>query len=172
MSSRTDSTAPLGWPEDLSGGSEGLNVGLVGSSGGHLAHLLLLEPWWSHHDRFWVTFDMPDSHDLLGSERVDWAHFPTTRNLPNLLRNFRLAWRVLRRERPDVLISTGAAVAFPFFLIGRMMGVRTVFIEVYDRIDQASLTARLCAPLSSSFLVQWEDQLVFHPRAELIGRLM
>ena len=103
---------------------------------------------------------------------MDWAHYPTTRNLPNLVRNFRLAWTVIRRERPDVLVSTGAAVAFPFFLIGRMLGVKTVFIEVYDRIDNASLTARLCAPLSNSFLVQWEDQLVFHPRAELIGRLM
>ena len=63
-------------------------------------------------------------------------------------------------------------MAFPFFLLGRLTGVKTVFIEVYDRIDNASLTARLCAPLSNSFLVQWEDQLVFHPRAELIGRLM
>ena len=127
---------------------ERLNVGLVGSSGGHLAHLLILKPWWEHHDRFWVTFDMPDSHELLESERCDWAYYPTTRNVPNLLRNFGLAWRVLRRERPDVLISTGAAVAFPFFLLGRLMGVKTVFIEVYDRIDNASLTARLCAPLS------------------------
>ena len=151
---------------------EPLNIGLVGSSGGHLAHLLILRPWWEKHDRFWVTFDMPDSHDLLESERCDWAHHPTTRNIPNLIRNFGLAWKVLRRERPDVLISTGAAVAFPFFLLGRLMGVKTVFIEVYDRIDHASLTARLCAPLSSSFLVQWEDQLVFHPKAELIGRLM
>ena len=151
---------------------ERLTVGLVGSSGGHLAHLLVLEPWWSLHDRFWVTFDMPDSHELLESERVDWAHYPTTRNVPNLARNFLLAWRVLRREKPDVIVSTGAAVAFPFFLIARLMGISTVFIEVYDRIDNASLTARLCAPLSSSFLVQWEDQLVFHPRAELVGRLM
>lgn len=154
------------------GKDDKLTIGLVGSSGGHLAHLLLLEPWWSEHDRFWVTFDMPDSHELLTTERIDWAYYPTTRHLGNLIRNFGLAWRVIRRERPDVLISTGAAVAFPFFLIGRMYGARTIFIEVYDRIDSASLTARLCAPLSHSFLVQWEDQLVFHPRAELIGRLM
>ena len=114
-----------------------LNIGLVGSSGGHLAHLLILKPWWEDHDRFWVTFDMPDSHELLESERCDWAYHPTTRNVPNLIRNFGLAWKVLRRERPDVLISTGAAVAFPFFLLGRIMGVKTVFIEVYDRIDNA-----------------------------------
>ena len=98
-------------PDEVMGADDRLVVGLVGSSGGHLAHLLILKPWWENHDRFWVTFDMPDSHDLLESERCDWAHHPTTRNIPNLLRNFRLAWRVLRRERPDALISTGAAVA-------------------------------------------------------------
>jgi len=68
---------------ELRNPDERLTVGLVGSSGGHLAHLLLLEPWWKNHDRFWVTFDMPDSHDLLDSERVEWAHYPTTRNVPN-----------------------------------------------------------------------------------------
>ncbi len=149
-----------------------LNIGLVGSSGGHLAQLLILKPWWEKHDRFWVTFDLPDSHEPLENERAEWAHYPTTRNIPNLLRNFVLAWKVLRRERPDVLVSTGAAVAFPFFLLGRLMGTKNVYIESYDRIDHAALTARLCAPLSHQFLVQWEDQLVFHPRAELIGRLM
>ena len=88
-----------------------LNIALVGSSGGHLAHLLVLKPWWEKHDRFWVTFDMPDSHDLLASERCDWAHYPTTRNVPNLIKNMGLALRVLRRERPDVIVSTGAALS-------------------------------------------------------------
>ena len=62
--------------DDMSASTSGSS----GSSGGHLAHLLLLKPWWENHDRFWVTFDMPDAHDLLQSERVDWAHYPTTRN--------------------------------------------------------------------------------------------
>ncbi len=70
---------------------------LVGSSGGHLTQLLALEPWWREIERGWVTFDTPDAvHALAGEEHVWWAAHPTTRNVPNLLRNTRLAWRLVR----------------------------------------------------------------------------
>ena len=164
-------TEPTLLEEAVGRSGERLNVGLVGSSGGHLAHLLILKPWWENHDRFWVTFDMPDSHDLLESERCDWAHYPTTRNVPNLIRNFGLAWKVLRRERPDVIISTGAAVAFPFFLLGRLMGVKTVFIEVYDRIDSRTMTGWLVRPLTTRFCVQWPQQQSLYPGSVLTGPL-
>ena len=76
-----------------------------------------------------------------------WAHYPTTRNIPNTLRNLRLAMRELRRRRPDVIVSDGAGVAFPFFVVGRLLGIPTVYLEVYDRIDSPTLTGRLCRPL-------------------------
>lgn len=145
---------------------------LVGSSGGHLSQLLALEPLWRDTERRWVTFDTPDAISLLAGERVDWAAHPTTRNLPNLLRNTRLAWRLLRRDRPDVVISTGAAVAFPFFIFARLRRIPTVYIEVYDRIDSPTLTGRLCRPLTSLFLVQWEEQREFYPNAIVVGNLL
>ena len=142
----------------------------VASGGGHLAQLMLLEPWWSGHERTWVTFDTAGPAQLEG-DRVVFAHHPTTRNLPNLVRNVALAWRVLRRERPDVVVSTGAGVALPFFLIAKVLGVRTVFIEVYDRIDSRTLTGRLCRPLSDLFLLQWERQRELYGSGTVIGGL-
>jgi UDP-N-acetylglucosamine:LPS N-acetylglucosamine transferase len=148
-------------------------VVLVGSSGGHLAQLYRLGPWWRHRERTWVTFDTPDAVSLLdGEEDVVWAHRPTTRNIPNLLRNTVLAWRLLRRSRPAMILSTGAGVAFPFFLLGRLLGIKTVYIEVYDRIDSRTLTGRLCEPLSDLFLLQWEDQQALYPRGVVVGRLL
>jgi UDP-N-acetylglucosamine:LPS N-acetylglucosamine transferase len=144
---------------------------LVCSSGGHLLQLHRLKPWWIERERVWVTFDMPDSRSLLAGEDVRWAYHPTTRNAVNLVRNLALAWRVLRRERPGVVVSTGAAVAFPFFLVARLLGIKTVYVEVYDRIDVPTLTGRLCHPLASRFLLQWEAQKRFYPRGEVIGRL-
>jgi UDP-N-acetylglucosamine:LPS N-acetylglucosamine transferase len=144
----------------------------VCSSGGHLIQLHQLEPWWRAHERRWVTFDTPDARSLLRGEPVAWAHHPTTRNVPNLLRNLRLAWRVVRRERPDVVVSSGAGVAFPFFIVARGLGIKTVYIEVYDRIDLPTLTGRLCYPLSDLFLLQWQEQQRFYPRGQLIGGLL
>ena len=149
-----------------------LRVLLVGSSGGHLAQLYALSGWWERHVRHWVTFRTPDAEALLEGEMVDWAFHPTTRNLRNLVRNLRLAQRVVHRFRPNVVVSNGAGVAFPFFLVARARGVRTVYLEVYDRIDLPTVTGRLCYPLSDLFLLQWPEQQAFYPKGIVIGRLL
>jgi UDP-N-acetylglucosamine:LPS N-acetylglucosamine transferase len=149
-----------------------MRVLLVCSSGGHLIQLYNLRPWWEGHERMWVTFKKLDSSSLLAGERVAWAHHPTTRNLRNLVRNLRLAWRLLRSFRPDVVVSSGAGVAVPFFLIARLLRQKTVYVEVYDRIDSATMTGRLCYPLSNLFLLQWEEQRRSYPKGVVIGSLL
>jgi UDP-N-acetylglucosamine:LPS N-acetylglucosamine transferase len=145
---------------------------LVCSSGGHLLQLLALREAWEPFERVWVTFDKPDAQALLAGERVVHAHGPTNRNVPNLLRNFRLAWRLLARRRPHVVVSTGAALAFPFFVLARLRGIPTAYIEVYDRLDTATLTGRLCRPFTSLFLVQWEEQRALYRDAVVVGPLL
>lgn len=149
-----------------------MKVALVSSSGGHLLQLHQLRSWWEQHERFWVTFPTVDARSLLAEEQTAWAYHPTTRNVFNLVRNLGLAWRLLRRGRPDVVVSTGAGIAFPFFLIARLLGVKTVYLEVYDRVDLTTLTGRLCRPLTDLFLVQWEEQLRLYPRATLVGPVL
>ncbi len=145
---------------------------LVCSSGGHLAQLYRLRPWWERHERIWVTFPGPQADSLLKDETVMPAFWPTTRNIPNAIRNLGLAIRLLRAQRPDLLISDGAGVAFPFFLAARALGVHTVYLEVYDRISRPSLTGRLCYPLSELFLLQWPEQVANYPQGQVIGCLM
>ncbi|WP_283139104.1 PssD/Cps14F family polysaccharide biosynthesis glycosyltransferase [Rhizohabitans arisaemae] len=145
---------------------------LVCSTGGHLTQLYRLSDWWRRHERVWVTFDKADARSLLAEEDVRWAHHPTTRNIPNMLRNFRLALRLLRRERPDVIVSTGAGVAFPFFVLAKLFRIPTVYLEVYDRIDTGTLTGRLCYPITGLFLLQWPEQQRQYPRGVVVGELL
>ena len=149
-----------------------MKVALVCSSGGHLAQLHRLEPWWREHERVWVTFDTIDATSLLAGEEVVWAHHPTTRNLANALRNARLAWRVLRQVRPDVVVSDGAGVAVPFFVVAKLLRISTVYLEVVDRIETRTLTGRLVYPMTDLFCVQWEEQLRLYPRAVEVGALL
>lgn len=146
-----------------------MKILLVCSSGGHLSQLMCLEDWWVGHERAWVTFDTVDAVSKLAGERVTYAHHPTTRNIPNLLRNTVVAWRTMREFRPDVVVSTGAAVAVPFFWMRRLFGVRSVFLEVFDRIDSRTLTGRLCLPFSDLFLVQWPEQQKLYRSSVLLG---
>lgn len=145
---------------------------LVSSQGGHLAQLLTLRPWWERYERVWVCPPTPDVVDRLSGEQVVWSYSPTTRNVPNLLRNAGLAWATLRAQAPSLVLSTGAGVALPFFLAAHVRGIPTAFIEVYDRIDSPTLTGRLCGPFTTRRIVQWEEQLSFYPDARLVGPLL
>ena len=145
---------------------------LVASAGGHLAQLVALREWWEELPRVWVSDSSPAVVSQLDGERLEFAHFPTTRNVPNLLRNFVVAFRVLRRTRPRLVVSTGAAVAIPFFVLARVFGIPTVYLEVYDRVDSATVTGRVCYRLCSAFAVQWDAQRTFYPRAHNIGSVL
>jgi len=149
-----------------------MKIMLVCSSGGHLAQLFRLRPWWQKHERSWVTFPGAQAESLLRGETVVSAFAPTTRNIPNALRNLRLALSLIRAERPDVIVSDGAGVAVPFFLVARAFRVRTVYLEVYDRISRPTMTGRLCYPLADAFLLQWPEQVSLYPRGEVIGCLI
>lgn len=148
------------------------HVLLVCSSGGHLAQLAALQPWLDGKRAQWVTFPTADALSVLEGREVVYAHYPTTRNLPNLLRNAWLAGRLLAHERPDAVVSSGAGVALPFFVLGWLLRVPTVYIEVFDRLDSTTLTGRLCRPFTSRMLVQWPEQQALYKDSTLVGTLL
>ncbi|MCP3939244.1 MAG: UDP-N-acetylglucosamine--LPS N-acetylglucosamine transferase [Actinomycetia bacterium] len=145
---------------------------LVSSNGGHLHQLLALRSWWEQHDRVWATAEKPDAESLLEGERVVWSNHPTTRNAPNMVRNFFLANRVISNFKPDVVVSTGAGVAPPFFLAAKMRRISTVYLEVYDRLDSRTMAGSMCYPMSDRFLLQWEEQRSLYPRGIVVGRVL
>ena len=145
---------------------------LVSSSGGHLMQLHLLKSWWGKYDRFWVTFRKDDAVSLLRSEKIYWAYYPTNRNIKNLIRNAFLAIRILLKERPDIVISTGAGLAVPLFYIGRLLGIKLIYVEVYDRINSPTLTGRIVYPIVDVFVLQWEEQKKFYSRGIVLGELL
>ena len=148
------------------------DVLLVCSSGGHLVQLRALRAAWTGLETAWVTDDTLDARSLLAGERVVYAHGPTCRNLPTLVRNLLLARRVLRELRPRVVLTTGAATAVPFAWIGRLRGARVVYIESLSRIDRPSLSCRLIAPFAERIYVQWPELEAAVRRSRYAGTVL
>lgn len=146
-----------------------MKVALVGSSGGHLKHLLLTRATWKNDDRFWVTFNKEDAVSALEGERVYFGYFPTNRNVKNTIRNTWVALKVLLREHPDVIVSSGAALAVPFFYLGKLFGAKLIYIEVFDRMDKPTLTGKLVYPITDTFIVQWPQMKHVYPKAKVLG---
>ena len=144
-----------------------MKICIVSSCGGHLTEVRQLKAVYERYAHVYVLNDqvvLPD--DMIGrtlfirhSER-DWL----------LLFNLAEAARILARERPDVILSTGAGPVVPFALIGRLLyGVKVIFIETITRVDRPSLTGRIMYHLAHRFYYQWKPLGRFFPRGRYGG---
>jgi beta-1,4-N-acetylglucosaminyltransferase len=144
-------------------------VALVSSCGGHLAELLLLADVFADLPHFFVVDDRIE----LPHEMREVTHFVThsERDLKSLVAAFQIA-KVFLRERPDVILTTGAGVGLLACLVGRLLGVPTVYIETIARISKPSLTGRIMQYVAHSIFVQWPELVPQLRRAKFAGRVM
>ena len=160
------------WAEiNTEGRKDKMKILVVGSSGGHLTHLYMLKPFWEKHERVWATFDKEDARSLLQGEKMYPVYYPSNRSLKALAINTHRATKILRKEKPDLIISSGAAPAIPFFWIGKLMGAKTVYIEVFDRIDASTIAGKACYPVADRFIVQWKEMKKVYPKAVNLGSI-
>lgn len=143
----------------------------VGSSGGHLLQLVRIREVFEEHEQVWVCFNKPDAQYFLKNHKVYWCSYPTTRHLLNLIKNTWQAFYILFKERPNVIVSSGAGIAIPYFYLGKLIGCQTIFIEAFNRINIPSLTGKSVYPVTDVFCVQWSAMLKSYPKAYYIGRL-
>lgn len=143
----------------------------ISSNGGHLLQLFQLRESLKVNDSqiIWVTFLKGDATSLLKGETTIAAHYPTNRNLLNLFLNFILAWKLIWKYKPRLLISTGAGVAIPFFLVGVIARIPRVFVESFARTETPSATGRVCYRLSTHFFYQWPKLKAYYPKGVFGG---
>lgn len=146
-----------------------LNIGLVCSHGGHLNEMQQLMPAFAGHRTFFFSYDAETTRRL-----------PQAYLVPNMARNpleftknlFRL-WRIFRKERPDLMVSTGAEIALPAWLIAACFRVPCFYIECGAQVIHPSFTGRLMYWLADEFHVQWPELLAaYGKRAHFEGSLI
>lgn len=132
---------------------------LVCTGGGHLLQLWSLRSAWTGYSNAWVvaSHEGSDVASLLEHERVYYAHPRASRSVKKLFLNLLFARRLLRELRPRVILTTGAAVAVPFAWLGRLHGIRVVWVESLARAEKPSLSCRLVAPVADRVYVQWPE---------------
>ncbi len=154
-------------------------VCLACSGGGHLRQILLLKSVYQDLDHFFITQRTPLAESaaiehriyyvpdvalgiLNRSPRAWWAY---ARNLAGSL-------KILISERPDVILSTGAGAALNAFLLSRLMGARTIFVETFAHTKTPSLTGRLVSPFAHLHIIQWPALAEQFPNAKVISPLV
>jgi UDP-N-acetylglucosamine:LPS N-acetylglucosamine transferase len=142
---------------------------IVSSCGGHLTEIRTLRPVYDRYEHFYVLNEvvlLPE--DMVGktyfirhSER-DWLFFV----------NIVEAWQILRKERPALILSTGAGPVVPFALLGKFFHIPSIFIETFNRVKEPSLSGRIMYRLADRFFYQWRSLQRFYPKGVYVGPLI
>jgi UDP-N-acetylglucosamine:LPS N-acetylglucosamine transferase len=144
-------------------------IGLISSHGGHLTELLELAPAYEGMDTFYYCYDADTTRKLSNAYLIPNAPYNPFR----VLSNFFKAWKILREEKPDCLLSTGAELAVPPFLIAKWLGIPTIYIECGAQVTTASFTGRLLIRIANEFYIQWPElKEVYGPKAKFVGSLI
>ena len=150
--------------------SKAMKVCIVSSSGGHLDEVRAFRPAYEGYEHFYVinqpmklTADMEGRSYFVSHSERDWLFFF----------NLYEAWKILWKERPDVLLSTGAGAIVPFSIIGRLFfRTKVVFVETLTRVRIPSLTGRIMYRLANRFYFQTEPLRGFFPKGIYKGSVL
>lgn len=133
----------------------------LSSGGGHWVQLQRLKPAFSGCDVTYVTVkksyraDVGDAHFRVVPDSNRW-------NKLGLLRTaLAVAW-VLWWERPDVVISTGAAPGYFAVRIGRLLGARTIWVDSIANVEVLSLSGQAAGRHVDLWLTQWPHLAGIH----------
>ncbi|MDI6807228.1 MAG: PssD/Cps14F family polysaccharide biosynthesis glycosyltransferase [Candidatus Aenigmarchaeota archaeon] len=147
-----------------------MKICLACSPGGHLLQIMQLKRIYEKYDHFFLTFRRGMTEDLLKNERVYFIKDPK-RNPLELLLNFLQTLTIFLKEKPDVVISTGAGVAVVSCFLAKLFGRKVIFIESFSRVTQPSISGRLVYPVSDLFIIQWKNLLEYYPKAVYGGSI-
>lgn len=132
-----------------------MKICLICSHGGHLTEILQLKEAFEGHETFFITYDSVRTRQL--------EHKYLLRNIgtnPVIMASASLSTlRILLKEKPRLIISTGSEIAIPAFYLAKLLRIKTVFIESWTRVDRPTGTGKIVYSVSDLFLVQWESLL-------------
>jgi beta-1,4-N-acetylglucosaminyltransferase len=151
-----------------------IKICLAASDGGHLTQIQQLAELFERYTYFFVTEKTPVTtsfgitnpvHFLEHINRKKWT-FPVL-----FLYNVWRSYSILKREKPDIVISTGALSALPICLLAKMKGIKLVFIETYSRVESFTLTGKVLYKVSDLFIIQRTSLKKFYPNAVVGGTI-
>lgn len=148
-----------------------MKICFIASSGGHWEELMCLKKIALDHDALFITEKGGQAEEctLKPLYLVPQINRKEKRFILHFFRLVGQAIYILHKEKPQVVITTGALAAYPFCLVQKLRKGKVVYIESFARVNNASLTGKLVYPMADLFLVQWESMKEVYPKAKYVG---
>lgn len=150
-----------------------IKVCLISSSGGHFSQVKQLLDLSKKYEVFLITEDNPtlnkknkkNIYYLMQQDRKKASFFI------KLLLN---TWKSLLfyfKEKPKVVISTGAGATLPMLIISKVFGAKIIFIESFAKVSSPTITGKIVYKFCDRFYVQWPELINYYPKAIYRGKL-
>ena len=143
----------------------------VASSGGHLEELYCLRELANTFHACLITEESQFSTATFGENVyfVPQINRKEKKFFVHFIKLFFEAGRILKIEKPDCIISTGALMTVPICVLAKVKRKKIIYIESFARVNHASLTGRIMYHIADLFLVQWPDMKKCFPKSEYFG---
>ena len=133
-----------------------MKVMLASSAGGHWVQMRRLLPAFEGYDPFYVGVE-PVPDPVLGPVRYYPVANFTRKNPREMLGVYAELRRIVRAERPELAVTTGAGPGFMALAVAKLVGgSRTIWIDSIANTERMSLSGRLARPVADVRLVQWQ----------------
>jgi len=129
----------------------------IASGGGHWIQMQRLRPAFAGHDVAYVSV-YPDYADDLPGERFYAVTDITRMSLPKLLILAPQLTRILLREKPDVVITTGSAPGLVCIALAKLLTrAKTVWIDSIANCERMSSSGQQARRFADQWLTQWPE---------------
>jgi len=149
-----------------------VKVCLAGSAGGHLSQLLRLKDSWNGCDSFCITTSDTVREKLQKYGKVYIVGECNRQHPIHVVKVLLGCIRAVLEQRPDVVISTGAAVGCMACFLGKLIGAKVVWIDSITNMEWISLSGRMSRCVADLFLVQWPDLAEKYENVEYAGAII
>ena len=149
-----------------------MKICLVASAGGHLSQLLKIVQSVARYEVFVVTTSEAVRENLKRFGDVYVVGECNRQHGLQVVRVFLKCLEIIRRERPDVILSTGAAAGCICCFLGKLMGARVVWVDSITNVDRLSLSGRMVRRIADLFLVQWPELAKKYRGAQYVGTIV
>ena len=132
--------------------------------------MLQLKEFYDKYEHYFVTFKRADSESLAKREKVHFVQRPG-RNPVMALINFIQSLQLTLKEKPDLIIATGADASVASCLWGKLFRKKVIYVESFCRPSKPSISGRIVYKIADEFIVQWKEVWKYYPNAKFGGSI-
>ena len=137
------------------------------SAGGHFAQIIRLKPLMEEYPCFIVTEKLENNLKIDADAEILYLRHVNRKEwrcIYYMLANTYISFKILLKQKPDIIISTGALAMIPLCILGKLMGKRLIFMESFAKVQTKTMTGSVLYRFADYFFVQWQEMLKIYPK--------